>query len=206
MIGYKEMADFEYTDSWEEMVDFDSDSVEYIWYNQNTKQAAVEWMESVNLYVYDNVPLDVVLDAVNADSVGATVAKTIKQVYGPGTNLGDRYSLDLVEVDVESETKEYSLQTPSFTDATTSQSVASQTKEFSLQTPEKAVEAKSTSGGLSLTEGEPVYTLHFDYNGEDRTFSTRKADNWEDSLDRLEEFAKSVGLDIKVNKVVVTFE
>lgn len=202
MIGYKEMADFEYTDAWEDDEDFDSDSVEYVWYNRNTQQVAVEWMDSVNLYVYDGVPFDVVNDAVCSYSVGAAVAKNIKQVYGPGRNLGDRYELDLKQVETTS-TKEFSLQVP--VSSNRQGPAAPTTKEFSLQTPAAAPVA-AKSGGLSLTEGEPVYTLTFDHDGAERTFVTRKADNWEDSLDRLDEFARSVGLDIKVTKVTVTFE
>lgn len=196
------MADFEFTDSWEDVDDFDSDSVEFVWYNRNTQQVAIEWMDSVNLYVYDGVPFDVVVAAVNADSVGAAVAKNIKQVYGPGTNLGDRYELSLESVTVKSDssTREFSLQPP-----VTKAYVDNSTKEFSLQTPAAAPVA-AKSGGLSLTEGEPIYTITFDHDGSERTFVTRKADNWVDSLDRLDEFAQSVGLSIKVTKVTVTFE
>lgn len=193
------MESFDFTEIAENGSDFSSDAVDVLAYNENTRQLAVEWGDSWRNYRYDNVSPEE-YKALFTGSVGHNVSVNIKQVKGPGAEV------ELGEEVPVSSTKEFSLQTPAAPANTPPVTDAGATKEFSLQTP--AAPEKAKTGGLSLVDGDVVFTLHFTVNDDstERTHVLRGKDNFDEAVETLSEFAESFGHDLKIFKVVATFE
>lgn len=196
---------FNYTDEAEDCVTFDSSSVEHLWYNANDKTLAVEWQESEEVYVYSGVTEDEYTNAVEGDSVGRAVA-AIKQKYGPGRNAGDwdEFADNAFRVSrTENSTREFSLQPPVVNNYSGD---ATATTEYSLQTPEVSKSAKT--GGLSLVDGDVVFTLYFTVDGgsDVKTHVLRNVENFDEAVETLQGFAESAGLDLKISEVRATFE
>ena len=81
----------------EDTVDFDSDSVDVVGYDRQTKTLYVEFQSSCNVYSYVGVEESTYNMLVNADSVGTFVAKYIKDNGYGGEKYDENYYITLRE-------------------------------------------------------------------------------------------------------------
>lgn len=89
------MSEFEYTHN---PYTKSSSAVDEVWYNENTKQLAVDLHDDV--YVYSGVPKSRYEALVHADSLGRAF-REIKRDYGPSEYLGDVDYIEFDEVSYE---------------------------------------------------------------------------------------------------------
>lgn len=186
------MTEFDYTVVYENGDDFSSEAVDVLYFNENTKQLAVEWTDSWKTYLYDNVsPAEV--DDLLVGSVGGNVTRNIKQAKGPGTEveIGEEVFVNKPQAN----TREFSLQPPVAPPVV----VNNFTTEYSLQTP-----AAAPAGGVSLADGTATFTLFFTVNGgtEEKSFVLPSATSFDNAVESLESFAGAAGISIKIHKVV----
>lgn len=202
---------FEYTD----FADTDNSSfVDFVHYNSNDNSVAIEFTDDV--YVYDGVSESDYRALVEADSVGAHYNTVFKHRYGPGTHLGSWKEVEYEEAKqvvstpttpkglnfdtAETPTKEYSLASvspirsePVLLDDV---KVDEPTREFSL--------APVGSRVASTTDGNETYEVIF--NG-GRSFTPKgNITSVDDAVWALNEIGDMLDVEVKVEKVVVTFE
>lgn len=79
----------------------DSTALVGAWYNENTKELGVTLRESLNFYVYSDVPKGIYEELVHpSQSAGRVYAREVKPNYGPGDNWGYGDSIYPAQVDV----------------------------------------------------------------------------------------------------------
>lgn len=89
---------FEYTEAFEQDLDFNSSVIDGIYYNSNNNQVCLDINDE--LYVYEVNSRDDVTELVNAESLGTYYNKRFKHIFGPGRYIG-KWSLKLLDrVDV----------------------------------------------------------------------------------------------------------
>lgn len=175
------MTSFEYTHDWDnDGVDFESSSVNTVYYNANDRYAVIDW--DSRLYRYDNVSLEEVEAVVSAHSVG-NAANYFKQLHGPGTYLGSFWEVVSVGIDEKV--------------ASQDGDVATATKEYSLQTP-----PEPTPDPLVNTTS----TVHFTLDGYDKvyTFASNK-EEVDTAIGEVNDYVSRLGAKGKAVKVVFEF-
>lgn len=182
------MPSFDYTHF--EVVE--SSAVDEVYYNSHTQELAIDLHDSV--YVYENVPLSVFRDLVNAPSVGQAY-REVKRQYGPGEFLGWYGDIGYNSVPVPAPVQDVTKAT---------------TFDLSNASNSAATGGDTVTYTLSSVPAAPIPTrehvVSFVVEGNDRVatygLDTTSVD---EAVKVVEGFAEALGLNVTVKGVYVSF-